>query len=803
MRVKFQDVECFRDSFYDYSEEDDKTAHKEFSTWNPASLDDIRKEEEKPKAVKLQVGEPDMYTEMFATELGLRSQKNQSTVTDVEELDLSFLDYDAIDVPDRGINMSLNFSETKSKTEASIPNPNILNKTLLSNRKEVHGVNWTLVSLLSQSINESTIPVQNSRVKSTFNNYSANKTENETLFSNWTETDAENLTVVNSLNQSIGENRTHAFNISAALTFNSFSAHITENETLLSNWTEVVGENVTGDNSLNQSINENKTQAQSSRAESTFNSSSVCKTENTVVLLKNDSTSDVVSQLDNAGISDTKNTTVHNATALSVMGNVSTEMTNLTVTLPETNLTVTPTGNLSSILELERLNVTLSGDNQTVDSILVQDTEEKLIRRGVFSYSVPLDNSTTDSVHSTPEDYVSVITLSQREDENKTATNHVNVSTDATNRLLSIAMADAGEVNISSTDRHNLTVLVLEMTDNKTSDNDSLGMVPELEYGLQMNSSGAVIHSTNSSLKNVTHVVLQPQSSQNVTENTSRSISSEETSSESRENETVLFGKFNHTSSTETVSNETTGSGNLSLSSSAVKTGTLEDQSASDSSEEVFIYLKENSTEGIKTTSVKTQGHNWTYEGTHQMVPMDIPDHMMKYFENETPQKAPTPKKKKTVTLREKPEKGQGMKTRKRKEYKPQARSDLPFSPRGFNPGMTPRGSRPNAPKPVSDEEELINMPVVIGVPRADFSDYELYVPGREPDHIDIDEQDEKGEEYEYVSYKDPYSGHEDIKNLNLDETTKYYLKHSGPNVKTYFIAAEEVEWDYAGYGQR
>uniref|UniRef100_A0A672ICR2 Coagulation factor V n=1 Tax=Salarias fasciatus TaxID=181472 RepID=A0A672ICR2_SALFA len=34
--------------------------------------------------------------------------------------------------------------------------------------------------------------------------------------------------------------------------------------------------------------------------------------------------------------------------------------------------------------------------------------------------------------------------------------------------------------------------------------------------------------------------------------------------------------------------------------------------------------------------------------------------------------------------------------------------------------------------------------------------------------------------------------------NLNLDETAKYYLKLSGPNVKTYFIAAEEVEWDYA-----
>uniref|UniRef100_A0A671Y3U2 ferroxidase n=1 Tax=Sparus aurata TaxID=8175 RepID=A0A671Y3U2_SPAAU len=111
---------------------------------------------------------------------------------------------------------------------------------------------------------------------------------------------------------------------------------------------------------------------------------------------------------------------------------------------------------------------------------------------------------------------------------------------------------------------------------------------------------------------------------------------------------------------------------------------------------------------------------------------------------------------------------------------------------------MTPRGSPPHVPKPVSDEEELINIPVVIGVPRPDFSDYELYVPGDEPDHLGLDGHDVKADEYEYVMYKDPYSSYEDIKNLNLDDTAKYYLKNFGTNVKTYFIAAEEVEWDYA-----
>uniref|UniRef100_A0AAQ6IKR4 F5/8 type C domain-containing protein n=1 Tax=Anabas testudineus TaxID=64144 RepID=A0AAQ6IKR4_ANATE len=156
-----------------------------------------------------------------------------------------------------------------------------------------------------------------------------------------------------------------------------------------------------------------------------------------------------------------------------------------------------------------------------------------------------------------------------------------------------------------------------------------------------------------------------------------------------------------------------------------------------------------------------------------------------------------SPKKKKTVILRQRPLKGQSMKTKKKKQYQPQARSGLPFSPRGFNPGMTPRGTRPNVPQPVSDEQQLINSPVVIGLPRADFSDYEMYIPGEQPRHIELGGQDVTADEYEYVTYIDPYSGHDENKNLNLDETIKYFLKYSGPNVKTYFIAAEEVEWDY------
>lgn len=659
MRVKFQDVECYRDYEYEYSDDEDPALHKEFTVWNPLSLDEIKKEEEKPEPVKEAPAEIDIYTEMFAEELGLRSLKNQSSISDVEELDLSFLDYDAIDVLEKDTDMSLNFTDEKGKIETSIPKSNALNETLFPNLKEADTLNLTAVNLQTQSIRDNSIHMQNSSMPST-----------------------------------------------------------------------------------------------------------------TAI--------------------------VHNTTALSVVGNVSKQITNFTATLQ---------GNSSSLLETERMNVTLTGDNQTsVDRNLAEGSEERLTRGDVFFYS-PLSNLSTNNLHSTPEGNVTSLSHSTKEkDENNTATNHVDVSVDETNHSLCIPVADVGKGGISTTNRCNLTIFELEVesTDNNTSDSNFLNTTAEpAEYRLQKNSSEIVTYPTNSSLENITHIFFEAGPLPNVTVTKSISNSSGEISLESTENVTALHAKLNHTSSVLSFSNDTMVSGNLSLSSDAVRENNSGELSASDSSEEVFIYLKENNTDFIKTTSVQIQGHNWTYEEAHQRVPMEIPDYMKKYFEKETPQTTPTPKKIRKVSLRQRPQKGQGMKTKKRKDYKAQARSGLPFSPRGFNPGMTPRGSRPLAPQPVSDEEELINMPVVIGVPRPDFSDYELYVPGDEPDHLGLDEQNVKDDEYEYVMYKDPYSSREDIKNFSVDETTKYYLKFSGPNVKIHFIAAEEVEWDFAGYGQR
>lgn len=621
IRVKFQDVKCFRDYQYDYSNYDDATVNNEFTLWKPPSMDEVEKEVKPNHEPKIQE-EADFYTDNFAAELGLRSLKNQSKNTDMEKLDLSFLDYDAIDVNDGDTNVSSALTEKKNKNNTFILKPNAQNKTLVPTRKEVNILNHTAIHLRNQSSSE--------------------------------------------------------------------------------------------------------------------NATNVGHTKSPTMSPKSDSASDD----------------------------------------RQTNLTLPLEGNSSATLETITMYVTLTGNKQaSVDMITTEDSEERLIRGDVFSYFEPSSNETTVTLQSTSEDKTEI---------------YVIVSADGMNQTLSAPELDTEEGNVSSKNRHNFTTFQSEVVSPHNKNNDSQITTAEVDYSFNTTS--------NSSLENDTNIWLE---AGNTTVYITTSHSPVPISLDGEENVTAPLVKLNETSLNETFSNETTDpvASTVSVPSYAVMNSS-EEQFPSDN-EEVFIYLKENQTDLIKTTSVKVQGHNWAYDGTHQTVPMEIPEDMLKYLGKETPPATPTPKKRKKVNLRHRPLKGQGMKTKRKKEYKPQPRSGLPFSPRGFNPGLTPRGSRPQTPQPVSDEDDFSNNPVVIGVPRIDFSDYELYIPGDKPDHLELDSQNVKVDEYEYVSYKDPYSSHEDVKNFHLDENTKYFLKNSGPNVRTYFIAAEEVPWDYGGYGQR
>ncbi|CAN9498549.1 unnamed protein product [Ophioblennius macclurei] len=585
MRLKFQDVECFRDHAYEYDYAD-PMPNKEFTVWNPPTLDEIKKEEEEEEKEEEKKGPPpatigmnDEYTLLFAEELGLRSLRNQTNVTDVDLLDLSLLDYDIVDVLD------LDKNDTNDK------------------------------DVLLISVN-STLP----------NNSSA------------------------------------AFN-----------------KTL----------------------------------------------------------SGLDPNLVNGTISVSNSTTNSNSTEQSAFGE---RLTNVS----------------SSTTDKERM-------NQTSNSVLLEDSEEKLTRGDVFYQAVDVSKAGQHNASKGNASVAAVIERKEKKDENGTEMNH----------LLSPPMAG----------RHNLT-------SNKTRGNDSSIATAELDLGLAINSSQIVSFFKSFSLENITSMLPEMESSINATLEVLRSHLWK-----NEKNETGFLHKLIHASS---LGGKASSKGD-----EAGKSSSEELLLPLGSSEEVIIYLQENDTEVIKTTSVKTKDHNWTYDITHQTVPEEMPEDIKKYLEGINPKPTRPPKKVRRVNLRQRPPKGQGMKTKKRKEYKPQARSGMPFSPRGFMPGMSPRGSRPMGPQPFSDEEELVNMPVVIGVPRPDFSDYELYVPGGEPEHLGLDEQDVKANEYEYVMYKDPYSSHEDVKNLNLDDVAKYQLKLSGQNAKTYFIAAEEVEWDYAGYGNK
>uniref|UniRef100_A0A672TBP4 ferroxidase n=1 Tax=Sinocyclocheilus grahami TaxID=75366 RepID=A0A672TBP4_SINGR len=83
MRVKFKDLECFRDYVMEYDYEPEK-----FTVWKPVSISDIKKEE--PKQINPIMVDED--TEIYAEEFGLRTFKNFKD--DVELIDFSILDID-------------------------------------------------------------------------------------------------------------------------------------------------------------------------------------------------------------------------------------------------------------------------------------------------------------------------------------------------------------------------------------------------------------------------------------------------------------------------------------------------------------------------------------------------------------------------------------------------------------------------------------------------------------------------------------------------------------------------------------
>ncbi|XP_072541306.1 coagulation factor V [Salminus brasiliensis] len=347
----------------------------------------------------------------------------------------------------------------------------------------------------------------------------------------------------------------------------------------------------------------------------------------------------------------------------------------------------------------------------------------------------------------------------------------------------------------------NTTQLEPELKDNETLESSSTQ--EDSELGEDRNLTHNMTSADFESLPAYNETTLQVRKDWN---------SLEQSSSQSQKN-TSLSNDTSTVSSSENLSNGIWGNGSDAggEKSNVLLTDTLVPSSSSEEAmpeiqESGVIYLQNsNNTEAILTSLVDLQGENWSYEGKHKLVPMEMPNDIKKYITDKpiaNPNASSGLKKEKKKDLKRViPVKGFGMRTKKRMDYKPQPRSAVfpqGFSPRGFAPSvLNPRGTRP-----ISSEESLLGKTIVIGVPRTDFNNYDLYVPKQEQDY-DFENIPDNTEEYEFVEYKDPYRKQGDVQSIVLDKASKYSLQMAGSKARAYFITAEEVDWDYAGYGQR
>nr|XP_025859122.1 coagulation factor V isoform X2 [Vulpes vulpes] len=124
----------------------------------------------------------------------------------------------------------------------------------------------------------------------------------------------------------------------------------------------------------------------------------------------------------------------------------------------------------------------------------------------------------------------------------------------------------------------------------------------------------------------------------------------------------------------------------------------------------------------------------------------------------------------------------------------PEFGQSLPYPDLGQVPSLTPSPTLNNAFPP-----EELNPPVVVGL-SANDGDYIEIIPRQ---------KEESSEEYSaeigYVTYDDPYQTdtRTDINSSrNPDNIAAWYLRSNNGNRKYYYIAAEELYWDYSKFAQ-
>ena len=435
-------------------------------------------------------------------------------------------------------------------------------------------------------------------------------------------------------------------------------------------------------------------------------------------------------------------------------------------------------------------NSSASPEDKSIDTSVAQMKDNTSTKAEVMNSTQTIGNKTSERIIQTENMHE---VSSKKKDPSSNGTNEM-VQLDIEDQTGS-ALNNESEIHLGSQlgafgDGINATVLP-EIKASSINDTETFYKVTQLTNDILSNvSEVAISEEMHNQTRRKVEIELEGIINVTKTKNSLHKVTKTENRNQNYSfgNETKL--QLNSSSSAERFLNETSISGSSAHSSNQLPETSSEDLSDSVSLKE--IYLQNHSSNAIRTRRLDAQGHN--YDGTHQTVPLEIPNEIVKHHGYDAPlpeaQTTLTPIKKpktKIMILRQPPQKGQSMKIKKRQKFKTLPRSSLPVSPLGFNPGMSPRRIQTNGPQ------------IQPGVHQSDWSDYEL----NNVDNLDDYQGDVQQDEYEYVSYKDPYGSTEDMQSFTLDEITKYYLETMGENVKTYFISAEEVEWDYAGYGQR
>uniref|UniRef100_A0A672T9K7 Venom prothrombin activator omicarin-C non-catalytic subunit-like n=1 Tax=Sinocyclocheilus grahami TaxID=75366 RepID=A0A672T9K7_SINGR len=597
MRVKFKDLECFRDYVMEYDYEPEK-----FTVWKPVSISDIKKEE--PKQINPIMVDED--TEIYAEEFGLRTFKNFKD--DVELIDFSILDIDDGLLP-----------TIETKSPASSDELDKSHNTTFGSFNQIHGLSADEAGLDKRQ--------------------SSNKVLNEST--------EEALLGMASIFDSKPEVMSNNDTDSIISHFPVVERKVRNVPTKPVNEMESVSTNVTLDIEINTNIVENV-------------SSSL--------------------EADSVSVNTTHSPIIE---------------TNITHTMNEIQIFPTNTSITSSDAPVGDRNITMEGDSPSLNSsesnllLSNQTLENKTVIQEeantknntdldgdrdssghFFIYHVPSPDSLSNSSETqTEEDFVLLDGghPSEVSTDYKTLVEY-NVSPTDTPEEIGELTENTTKIQELNSTKVNYTGEMFSQVNSETESIFNLGLSSPLRNStLQSNES----ESSNATLSDFS-LDLESEITENRTSPTNVTMKSH---SEILRNASELFSS----DSTKNVS-FSLGSFNV----SSTKNG-----SESESEEEVVIYLKNNHSEAILTSHLDPKEEHWGYEGNHELVHMEIPDHMNKYISDKSAansNKPKTEKKKKVVHQRVKPRKGYGMKTKKRKEYRPQNKKHEYMNLKEYNP---------------------------------------------------------------------------------------------------------------------